>query len=120
MWLNGVMTETYATGAGVHWPREPAGDEALPDSPDGQAEARAHNGFTLTARETAILCLVAGGCTNADAGRALHISRHTVAQHIADMLRRADARNRGELVARAYSAGILVTDTWPPRARVAL
>jgi DNA-binding CsgD family transcriptional regulator len=115
----GVMTETYVTGAIAHLPGEPAGDEALPPSPDGQAEAPVHNGFALTARETAILCLIAGGYTNAEVGRALHISPHTVAQHVTDMLRRAKARSRGELVARAYSAGILVTDTWPPQARVA-
>jgi DNA-binding CsgD family transcriptional regulator len=65
------------------------------------------------------LCLVAGGHTNSQAAKALHISHHTVAQHIADMLRRAEARNRGELIARAYSAGILVTGAWPPQASAA-
>jgi len=45
----------------------------------------------------------------------LHISRHTVAQHIADMLHRTQSRNRSELVARAYSAGMLATGIWPPQ-----
>jgi DNA-binding NarL/FixJ family response regulator len=69
----------------------------------------------LTPRETAILCLIAGGCTTAHAARRLHISPHTVAQHIADMLRRSHASNRCELVARAYTTGMLAVDFWPPR-----
>ena len=31
------------------------------------------------------------------------------------MLRRTQARNRAELVARAYAAGILTPRAWPPR-----
>lgn len=68
----------------------------------------------LTAREISILCLVAAGLTNSEVSRRLHISRHTVAQHIANMLQRAPARNRAELVARAYAAGILRIAEWPP------
>jgi DNA-binding CsgD family transcriptional regulator len=71
--------------------------------------------LSLTARETAVLCLIAAGLTNLEVARALHISRHTVAQHIADMLRRAPASNRSELIARAYADGILITGTWPPQ-----
>lgn len=72
--------------------------------------------FHLTSRETAILCLVAGGLTTVEVARSLHISRHTVAQHIADMLHRNRASTRGELIARAYAAGVLATGTWPPQA----
>jgi DNA-binding CsgD family transcriptional regulator len=68
----------------------------------------------LTAREMSILCLVAAGLTNSEVSRRLHISRHTVAQHIANMLQRAPARNRAELVARAYAAGLLSIAEWPP------
>ena len=68
----------------------------------------------LTAREMTILCLIAAGLTNDEVSRRLHISRHTVAQHIADMLQRAPARNRAELVARAYTAGMLSIAEWPP------
>ena len=71
--------------------------------------------FALTPRETRILCLVATGHTNSHVARMLHISRHTVAQHIADMLHRTQSRNRSELVARAYSAGMLATGIWPPQ-----
>lgn len=68
----------------------------------------------LTDREMSILCLVAAGLTNSEVSRRLHISRHTVAQHIANMLQRAPARNRAELVARAYAAGMLNIAEWPP------
>ncbi len=67
----------------------------------------------VTAREAEIMCLVAAGHTNAQVGRRLHISHHTVAQHVADMLRRCGARSRCELVARAYAAGCL--SSWPPQ-----
>jgi DNA-binding NarL/FixJ family response regulator len=72
--------------------------------------------LNLTSREVSVLCLVAEGCTNHEVGRKLHISPHTVAQHIAQMLRRADARNRAELVARAYTAGMISPSIWPPSA----
>lgn len=72
-----------------------------------------------TEREAAILCLIAEGLTNAQAARELLISRHTVAQHIALMLRTAGARSRAELVARAYSEGTLRTGVWPPAVRTA-
>lgn len=67
-----------------------------------------------TERESAILCLIATGLTNIEIAVKLHISRYTVAQHIAEMLRAAGARSRAELVARAYCGGILRLGTWPP------
>lgn len=69
----------------------------------------------FTPRERSILCLIAAGLTTAEAARRLHVSRHTAAQHINDMLRRAGASNRGELIARAYAAGALAAGTWPPQ-----
>jgi DNA-binding CsgD family transcriptional regulator len=81
---------------------------------DGEAGPRSYPCLDLTPRETAILCLIAGGYTNTQTAKRLHISHHTVAQHIADMLRRAQASSRGELIARAYAAGVLAPDIWPP------
>jgi DNA-binding NarL/FixJ family response regulator len=69
----------------------------------------------LTGREADILCLIAHGLTNWQIARELLISHHTVAQHVAEMLRRCHARSRCELVARAYSAGVLEIGVWPPR-----
>lgn len=81
---------------------------------EASAEVGSLGRLAFTPREIIILCLVAGGLTNAQAARELHISRHTVAQHIAEMLRRAEARSRAELIARAYVSGVLATGTWPP------
>jgi DNA-binding CsgD family transcriptional regulator len=68
----------------------------------------------LTEREVAVLCLIAEGRTSSEAAEVLHISHHTVAQHIAVMLRKSGARNRGELIARAFVTGLLTTRCWPP------
>jgi DNA-binding CsgD family transcriptional regulator len=83
---------------------------------DQQHRSEHTSPLSLTRRETAIICLIAEGLTNAEAGRRLHISRHTVAQHIAELLHRAGASSRAELVARAYCGGILSTEAWPPAA----
>ena len=88
---------------------------AMTTSPDGETDSESAPCLDLTARETAILCLIAEGHTNTQTAKRLQISHHTVAQHIADMLRRAQASSRGELIARAYTAGLLATNIWPPR-----
>ncbi len=82
---------------------------------DGEAGPEAWPSLDLTPRETAILCLVAGGHTNTQVAKKLHISHHTVAQHIAAMLRRSQASSRCELIARAYTTGVLAPGIWPPR-----
>ena len=61
----------------------------------------------LTQREMSILRLIAFGFTNVQIGEKLHISKYTVAQHIAKMLRRLGAANRTDLVNRAHVEGIL-------------
>jgi DNA-binding CsgD family transcriptional regulator len=70
----------------------------------------------ITERQLAILCLIAAGHTSGDTAAELHISRHTVAQHIGEILRRFGARSRGEFIARAYAAGLLMPGAWPPQA----
>jgi DNA-binding CsgD family transcriptional regulator len=64
-------------------------------------------GVKFTQREMSILRLVALGFTNVQIGEKLHISKYTVAQHIAKALRRLGAANRTDLVNRAYIEGIL-------------
>jgi DNA-binding NarL/FixJ family response regulator len=61
----------------------------------------------LTPREWGILQLASEGFTNIQIGAHLNISRYTVAQHLAKMLRRTGASNRTDLVNRAYRAGAL-------------
>lgn len=60
------------------------------------------------------MLLVAAGLSNEYVARMLFISARTVDRHLATMLRRADAANRAELVARCYAAGILRHSVWPP------
>jgi predicted ATPase/DNA-binding CsgD family transcriptional regulator len=60
----------------------------------------------LSARELEVLRLVASGATNAQAGEQLGISPLTVKKHLERMYAATGARNRSELIARAYdSAG---------------
>jgi DNA-binding NarL/FixJ family response regulator len=66
----------------------------------------------FTERELDVLSLVAAA--NQEIATALNITGNTVAGHLRAMLRRSHARNRAELVARAFAAGILTTATWPP------
>lgn len=68
----------------------------------------------LTERELDVLCAVAAGAGNDEVARVMNISSHTVAGHVQQMLRRSQSRNRAELVARAYAAGILIPMCWPP------
>ena len=69
----------------------------------------------FTEREVDVLCQLAAGLTNDQAASVMHVSGNTVAGHLREMLTRASARNRAELVARAYVAGVLITNSWPPR-----
>jgi DNA-binding CsgD family transcriptional regulator len=71
----------------------------------GGNEGTSHVHFTI--RELSVLELVAEGCTNVQIAEKLHISRYTVAQHIAKMLVRIGAVNRTDLVSRAHVTGIL-------------
>ena len=70
----------------------------------------AHASFArLTERELSILHLAAKGYTNVQIAANLHISKYTVAQHIAKMLQRTGAANRTDLVSKAHVAGIVTT-----------
>jgi DNA-binding CsgD family transcriptional regulator len=69
----------------------------------------------LTPRQVEVLCVIASGASTDAAAIELCMSSHTLAHHLADMLRLSESRNRTELVARAYAAGILEAACWPPR-----
>ena len=68
----------------------------------------------LTDREIEVLLLAAAGLQNRVIARSLGISIRTAEQHLETMLRRAGAKSRGELIARCYAAGVLLTGMWPP------
>ena len=76
---------------------------ALPHSPDRRASSRC-----LTARERAILSLLAEGLSNRDIAERLCISEATVKFHLHGLFRKLPARNRTEAVRQAVNLGLLV------------
>ncbi|ADB49053.1 response regulator transcription factor [Conexibacter woesei] len=62
----------------------------------------------LSERERQVLTLVSEGSTNAQIGRSLCLSPHTIKQHTSSVYRKLHARNRAEAVTRARELGLLV------------
>jgi DNA-binding CsgD family transcriptional regulator len=75
--------------------------------PRGPRAATRENPAQLTARELEVLGLVAEGLRNADIAERLVLSRRTVDHHVSAILRKLDARTRGEAVATATRLGVL-------------
>ena len=63
----------------------------------------------LTNREEEVLIPVAQGWTNSEIADGLHISISTVKAHLASLMRKLDARNRGELAMWASATGRIKT-----------
>jgi DNA-binding CsgD family transcriptional regulator len=61
----------------------------------------------LTARERTVLRLVADGRTNRQIGDALHLSQHTVANHLRAILLKTGSANRTEAAMYAQRHGLL-------------
>ncbi len=60
----------------------------------------------LSARELDVLRLVSQGLSNREAGRALHLSEHTVANHMRSILRKTGTANRTEAATYAHRRGL--------------
>jgi DNA-binding NarL/FixJ family response regulator len=67
--------------------------------PGGRAWPRRHG--TLTKRETEVLSLLAGGCSNAEIAERLFISKRTAEHHVASILSKLELRSRAEAAAYA-------------------
>jgi DNA-binding NarL/FixJ family response regulator len=64
-------------------------------------------GVQLTDREISILRLVAGGYSNKEIGRSLHLSEGTVKNYITDILAKLDCRDRTHAVLKAITQRML-------------
>jgi DNA-binding CsgD family transcriptional regulator len=60
----------------------------------------------LSAREVEVLSLIASGLSNRDIGGRLHISEHTAANHVRNILRKTGCSNRTEAAAYAIRRGL--------------
>lgn len=59
--------------------------------------------YGLTAREVDIVGYLVRGLASSDIAAELHLSTHTVRDHVKALLRKSGARTRGELVARLFA-----------------
>lgn len=70
-------------------------------------QEQARGGTHLTEREASILKLVAGGYSNKEIGRVLHLSEGTIKNYISDLLVKLDCRDRTHAVMKALSQRLL-------------
>jgi DNA-binding CsgD family transcriptional regulator len=75
--------------------------------PRGPRPATRANSAGLTSRELEVLRLVAYGLRNADIATRLVLSPRTVDHHVAAILRKLEARTRGEAASTAVRLGLL-------------
>ncbi|MFV2145347.1 MULTISPECIES: response regulator [Isoptericola] len=61
----------------------------------------------LTDREHQVLVEVAGGASNEEIARHLHLSESTVKTHVSRVMTKLAARDRAQLVVTAYEAGVV-------------
>ncbi|MCB9412975.1 MAG: response regulator transcription factor [Actinobacteria bacterium] len=79
---------------------------------------REASGIDLSARELQVLELIADGRSNRDIAALLHISDHTVKNHVRRILEKLGAESRTEALVMAVRAGLVVVGqgSWSPNA----
>jgi DNA-binding NarL/FixJ family response regulator len=78
-----------------------------------EGAVRPPEGTALTGRELQVLQLLAQGHPNKTMARQLVVSEHTVRSHLRNIMRKLDAENRVQAVARATREGLLSDDMIP-------
>jgi ATP/maltotriose-dependent transcriptional regulator MalT len=78
--------------------------------PRGPRKATRSNRAGLTPRELEVLALVSEGLRNSDIAERLFLSEKTVDHHVSSILRKLDARTRGEASVKALRLGITDQD----------
>jgi len=64
-------------------------------------------GASVTEREASILKLMAGGYSNKEIARSLHLAEGTVKNYVSDILAKLEARDRTHAVIRAISLRLI-------------
>jgi DNA-binding CsgD family transcriptional regulator len=82
-------------------------ERGLRDVPRGPRRAARESPAGLTARQTEVLRLVAAGLRNAEIAERIFVSRRTVDHHVSAILRKLEARTRGEAIAQATRLELL-------------
>jgi DNA-binding NarL/FixJ family response regulator len=83
-----------------------ADEDPSPFADPGDAADESANALSLRERE--VLALLAEGASNKEIARALVLSVHTVKYHVAALTEKLGARSRGEAVALAIRAGLVM------------
>jgi len=83
--------------------------EAQPQA-QSRSQPQAPAGYGLTARELAVLRLLAAGRSNAQIGAELYISPSTASVHVTSILRKLGVSSRVQAAALAERAGLLPSD----------
>jgi DNA-binding NarL/FixJ family response regulator len=81
-----------------------AGEDPFADSADVSDDLA----NSLSLREREVLALLAEGASNKEIARALALSIHTAKFHVASLIEKLGARSRGEAVAIAIRAGLVM------------
>ena len=91
------------------------GAEAATRTPPARWPSTGRRKSLLTHLDAKILEGVAAGASTVQLATRMYMSRQGVEYHVGTMLRKLRVSNRAALVSRAYSMGLLVPGSWPPR-----
>ena len=101
-----AIITVVAAGYALAPHRELADEDPSPFADPGDVADEPANALSLRERE--VLALLAEGASNKEIARALALSIHTVKFHVAALTEKLGARSRGEAVAIAIRAGLVM------------